>query len=393
MQDFLSPLASLVEIRKELEHLDDTFVVRPKQFLVYNPLHNPDYNLPKFHFMSCDAVQQHLSPSWRRTSNTDGNFIMYNKNSLLKEVNHLQVCGACCHQWNDMFPNNRVNSYDFNIENFFARSVNHQEIWGNLINNLPPEMSVDVFRPGCFLLYKPVQYAPFHFMKCSDIRDKEQSGWIKAYRFTDNISGFFNVIKERFNRETNVYTVEEFTQRLKPCKNCLSEWNWKNYRNVPQIEQYRIIENFNITEFFDVCANDENCREKINELYELMENNTVRLGSDIYDNYPSNSWYFISRMYRIAHRYRCEQCGVDLSAYAHSREHGDLLVVHHVNGSHPDVGANNMKVLCKECHSKQPYHENTVYRNNPASQAQRIADHNLLNNLRRSQGLSLLPDP
>ena len=141
---------------------------------------------------------------------------------------------------------------------------------------------------------------------------------------------------------------------------------------------------FNIIDFFDECAENQ---PELNELYELMNDNKVWFGADIRNNYPEVIWQYISRMYRIAHRYRCEQCGVDLSAYAHSREHGDLLVVHHVNGSHPDVGANNMKVLCKECHSKQPYHENTVYRNNPALRQQ---DHEFLNNLRHAQGLNLL---
>ena len=194
------------------------------------------------------------------------------------------------------------------------------------------------------MLYNPVRGVPnFHFMKCSDILDKEQTGWIKTYRFTHNLSGSFYVY--------NKYKALFERQFIRPCEKCLSEWNngqgYKNYSNVNEEEKNKIISSFNIIDFFDSC--DEN-RPELIELYKLMENNKVWLGSDIDNKYPEN-WKFISRMYRIANRYRCESCGVDLTAYAHSTTHGDLLVVHHINGSHPDVASKNMIVLCKECHS------------------------------------------
>ena len=59
-------------------------------------------------------------------------------------------------------------------------------------------------------------------------------------------------------------------------------------------------------------------------------------------------------MYRIAQNYLCEECGLDM------QEDKDLAVVHHINGSHPDVHPENMWVLCVWCHSKQPHHDRTV---------------------------------
>lgn len=71
------------------------------------------------------------------------------------------------------------------------------------------------------------------------------------------------------------------------------------------------------------------------------------------NEYPAN-WSNISTMYRIAKSYRCEQCGLDMIEFP------NLAVVHHVNGSHPEVDMGNMKVLCIWCHSKQPHHEKSV---------------------------------
>ena len=146
--------------------------------------------------------------------------------------------------------------------------------------------------------------------------------------------------------------VHNTTQSLKPCPKCLAEWNngegWNGYSKA-DADKRAIRDNFDIREFFTLSRG----RPELVELYKLMDDNKVWFGADIGNEYPSN-WGEISNMYRIANGYRCEQCGVDLS------DATDLAIVHHVNGSHPEIDPKNMKVLCVWCHAKQPHHEKSV---------------------------------
>ena len=118
---------------------------------------------------------------------------------------------------------------------------------------------------------------------------------------------------------------------MPPCECCLAEWDngngWENYSSADDSTKKTIKDNFNIETFFDHCSEKEPRPAELSELYKLMDDNIVWLGADIDNDYPRN-WSDISNMYRAAKRYRCGQCGVDLS------EHKDLAVTHHVNGVH-----------------------------------------------------------
>ena len=217
--------------------------------------------------------------------------------------------------------------------------------------------------PSCYLLYKPVKNSVFHFMRCSQLKKDEENGWIKTYRFTDRTSGVFELF-------------DGSTATLKPCSKCLAEWDdgkgWQNYNRVSEDrEREAIISSFSIPEFFRHCNSQEQMPRELAELYQLMENNTVWFSANIDNKYPSN-WREISLMYRTAKGFRCEICGVDLSAYP------DLAVTHHVNGCHYDVSPDNMRVLCILCHSKQIYHEHTVKMTR--------YEYNMIRKLRSQQG-------
>ena len=232
----------------------------------------------------------------------------------------------------------------FNIDKFFGQCGYNPDIWDGINIQDIQEIDYDTFRADCFLLYRPVGGAVFHFMKCKEVRADEKIGWIKSYRFTDDLSGGFKLF-------------DGSKQTLKPCECCLAEWDngngWENYSSADDTTKKTIKDNFNIETFFDHCSEKEPRPAELSELYKLMDDNIVWLGADIDNDYPRN-WSDISNMYRAAKRYRCGQCGVDLS------EHKDLAVTHHVNGVHSDVSAENIKVLCVWCHSKQPHHEKTV---------------------------------
>ena len=353
-EDFFSEIADFREkINAPLIHTQP--IVTPSRFLLYNP-NNPNGS---FHFMNCWAMQSANLSQWLRTSRTDGNFRMSDGT-----LQSLPVCQSCINDWNSQFPAAQITRQNFNIKNFFLQYGDRQDNWFGA--NIPSDGGIS-FRTGCFLLYRPIQYQPFHFMKCRKVLHDEENGWIKTYRFTDDISGVFKL----FNGSR---------KKLSPCEDCLSEFNgsigWHNYSSAAENEKIQIKNKFSIIEFFDTCVKKDYTAPELKELYKLMENNIVYLGVDIGNAYPLN-WNNITKMYREAQNYRCEQCGVDLS------KHKILCITHHKNGSHPDIGADNMQVLCKWCHSRQEYHQQTVnFRANEL---------NLLEQLWREQGIKPFP--
>jgi hypothetical protein len=65
----------------------------------------------------------------------------------------------------------------------------------------------------------------------------------------------------------------------------------------------------------------------------------------------TDDWRDVSWKMREGKGWRCSQCSVNLSAWR------ALLQVHHVNHIRSDNRAENLKVLCLQCHSNQPAHE------------------------------------
>ena len=247
--------------------------------------------------------------------------------------------------------------------------------------DIPPEINNNEILPDCFLLYLPqVPSKGFHFMKCRRVRYDEKIDWLWNYRFTNK--AWF----EDFNG--NVID-------LKPCPCCLAEWNnrngWENFSKLPKSERRRIYYDFCIDDFFRYCLDyrekhDNKFPSDLEALYELMYEDKVFIGTEIKNDYPTNwkkqrdgdrnkyeKFEGISSTYRRSKKYCCEDCGVDLSF------NQDLCVAHHINGCHFDVRPENIRVLCKECHKKKPYHKYTVNLT--------PAEENLIQTLRQQQGI------
>ena len=244
-----------------------------------------------------------------------------------------------------------------------------------------PEINNNEILPDCFLLYTPESPSKiFHFMKCSRVCEDEKNNHLEGYRFTNK--AWF----EDFNG--NVID-------LKPCPCCLAEWNnrngWENFSKLPKSERRRIYYDFCIDDFFRYCLDyrekhDNKFPSDLEALYELMYEDKVFIGTEIKNDYPTNwkkqrdgdrnkyeKFEGISSTYRRSKKYCCEDCGVDLSF------NQDLCVAHHINGCHFDVRPENIRVLCKECHKKKPYHKYTVNLT--------PAEENLIQTLRQQQGI------
>lgn len=338
--------AGLITRRKEINapecHCD--YDVKPFRFVIYKP----NTNGAAFHFMPCQTIRGAQNDGsikdFRRTSKNPG----------------LDVCGHCINMWNRNFPGNKLSAETFNLSKFFLQLRYDSQMWEGI--DLPPVFDREEFSRQCLFLYRPVKlpHNVFHFMKCSDVCYEERIGWLRAYRFTDRITGKFEIEildKEDKEKRKDKEKPKLILQTLRPCVKCLAEWDsgrgWQGYSSAEDSEKEKIRDSFSLREFASHCRSLETSLPELTELYRLMEDNSVWFGASVSNKYPGN-WDEISTMYRVARNYRCEECGLDM------REHTELAVVHHINGSHPDVRPENMRVLCKCCHSKQPHHERSV---------------------------------
>jgi hypothetical protein len=164
----------------------------------------------------------------------------------------------------------------------------------------------------------------FHLLQCQTLISMNKKGSFEKYVSTTRKNGTFYVDIPK-NKKYNI------EQKLDVCKNCLDIFN-KIYR-----KNYNIY-NFNIPEFFEIFADLQFTKKTA-----YTDKTAPRSGH-------TDDWNIISKQKKEEKNYICEECSIDLGKHKH------LIQTHHVNGISNDNRAQNLKVLCIECHSNQPSH-------------------------------------
>lgn len=170
----------------------------------------------------------------------------------------------------------------------------------------------------------------YHVAECSTLQKMRDQGRFERYVVTNDMTGDFYITG--YDYETRKL-VEGHT-RLKVCRNCLQALNYKGYKSDSNKSAFS---QFSIEEFF----------RHYSSYFKTMPK---RLAGK-QDQY-TDDWADISRKVRQAKNFICEDCNVDLSSAPR------LCHVHHINGVRSDNSGSNLKVLCADCHSKQPMHSN-----------------------------------
>ena len=173
-----------------------------------------------------------------------------------------------------------------------------------------------------------VNLPKFHFHQCRTLQTMQNRGRFERYVVTQRKTGYF-LMDRKISYSAYEKDVEE---KLDVCKNCLNWFN-KNYR-----KRYAV-ETFDIIEFFEHFPSS------------LITNKPTHSDLSAPISGYTDDWNQISAKRKADCYYICQECGIDLN------DNRKLLHTHHANGRKSDNSSSNLKVLCVECHSKQPSHE------------------------------------
>jgi len=208
---------------------------------------------------------------------------------------------------------------------------------GIVINNNDIDWNQNVFIHAdniCFLHIKdnlstsysdlntPSKLKRYHFWNCRTLNEMRAKGRNDRYVFS-------KVNEPVFLVDTKVKSNDK--RRLKVCKNCIVE---SNIKKVLRINSY--IKHENIIDFL-----------KGLEVKIKSNNRSQYVAATGY----SDNWKYISNALREAANWTCSECRVNLSDIRF------CLDVHHINGVKSKNQTENLKVLCKICHSNQDGHD------------------------------------
>jgi len=193
----------------------------------------------------------------------------------------------------------------------------------------------------------------FHIAQCCTLNEMKQKKRLDRYFAKNNLSEQFHI------HGSNEYeTAVEGHTSLNVCKHCLNYLNYKGSAYMKSAGRNRVVGDFDMGEFFSTYSS-------------VFRHMPKEMGASYTKGY-TDDWADVSSKAKKAVNNTCSECSVTLNEYRH------LLHTHHINGVKHDNSRQNLKVLCIDCHRKQPMHDHMFVKH---------ADMQTINHLRREQGL------
>ncbi|MGL5990488.1 MAG: HNH endonuclease [Plesiomonas sp.] len=172
-----------------------------------------------------------------------------------------------------------------------------------------------------------------HVAECKTIIGMRDRGRFNdRYDVINRMDGLFPIFGTDYYSKREVNGEAE----LAVCQNCLNLLNHKNFSGLRLDEKTKFINEFSYAKFFETYSS----------YFKDLPKSTVGFQSGGY----TQDWSMISSKLRNELNYTCEQCGVNLT------DNTKLLHVHHISGNKADNSRKNLRVLCVDCHKKQPHH-------------------------------------
>ncbi len=191
-------------------------------------------------------------------------------------------------------------------------------------------------RSGIDYYHKTSTYR-YHLCDCSTLRSMRASGREKRYLVTKRKDGSFEVHDLSWGR------AKKLIVKMELCYNCIQELRWRGLYFMP----------FSISGYFE--KHNTSVPKTIRRIETVTKIQT----------YSPNQGD-ISREYRKAANYRCQSCNVQCFSDP------SLLQLHHVDGDPSNNSHNNLRILCIDCHSKQPLHSQVAHPAKAQHQIERI---------------------
>lgn len=174
----------------------------------------------------------------------------------------------------------------------------------------------------------------FHVANCRTLDTMRANDRGDRYVVATNDSGIFPL--NRMQKDGPPYKTEE---KLPVCQNCLDRLTWQGFRmGSPSEIRNGIVHRFSIAEFFQVYGKSFIIRKPAHTA------ETAPL------NVYSDDFATQAEKLKAERRYRCDQCGIDLS------QNRKYLHAHHKNGQKHDSRPQNLSILCLGCHAEQFQH-------------------------------------
>lgn len=178
----------------------------------------------------------------------------------------------------------------------------------------------------------PQAMKKLHFAVCGTLLEMKAKGRFDRFRVTNATGDRYTVDVREGEREVPLY----------PCQNCLNEVGYRcfSYKHTPPARRSEIVREFNARATMDMLW----------QWFDLFRQEVLGLRSAYSPTGYAGNWRRRARAFKQHAGWKCESCGVCLSRAR------NLLDVHHVNGDKRNNSDDNLRCLCKECHSKEHGH-------------------------------------
>ena len=175
----------------------------------------------------------------------------------------------------------------------------------------------------------------YHVVYCDKLDEMRTNNRWGRYVASQSTIGVFHI-----NRINEGKSVSASQEKLDICQYCLGKLNWEQFHHtLPGEVRKNIVQNFTAERFFEKYPKN---------LLPVQPKYSVEDAP--LNDYPSN-WSAISELYKSVRLFQCECCNIILK-----KELRRYLHLHHVNGQKNDCSAENLRLLCIECHAKEPLH-------------------------------------